>query len=354
MTCQVSSDVRQIISSIECAHISESIVSTGSRKVATRTQQRSTREAQSKKKAQVSTKLLAIARIFPYLLRSLHKLEQTAEGELLQGQVIYSCIETFRDLLQHICNLSVTQEDNRNPLPPISHKVSKPRVGVSTQSDRPYPQPHNSAEMDGDLLKICNLLLTLISNLDTNIATDDAILEGFLFFLLNRIGTALKIFVFQNDYPEDFLGVPDSGSPITAIHPDYDEEQRNAKAQAPYLVYLLDRLDPIVATGTRLFTDASSSSPEIKSTTSPRRILTKIPSTALQSTLLHAVFGASAERADFSDSLTIPLPPEENACSAFAEKALERHGKDRGVEDWFKMEVWRVVGWDVLEGCIAW
>ena len=177
-------------------------------------------------------------------------------------------------------------------------------------------------------------------------------MEGLLYFLFSHVGTALKIFVFENDYPEDFPGVTSSNSQITAIQPDYEQDQRNAKAQAAYLIHLLDRLIPFATQGSR---NARHSSPT-PATPPPgvaQQKLAKIPSAALQDTLLHVIFGASAEQTDFPLTLTPPTPPEENLRPDFADTLLGEDGED-GVEDWFKREVWRVVGWDMLGGSIAW
>lgn len=178
-------------------------------------------------------------------------------------------------------------------------------------------------------------------------------MEGLLFFLFSRVGAALKIFVFENDYPEDFLGVPSSSSQITAIHPDYEQDQRNAKAQAACLIHLLDRLMPSVREGSRNASHSPSPTPATPPLGIAQQKLAKIPSSALQDTLLHVMFGASAEPADFSDTLTPPTPPEENLRYDVADTLLKK-GEEGGVEDWFKREVWRVVGWDVLGGYIAW
>lgn len=178
-------------------------------------------------------------------------------------------------------------------------------------------------------------------------------MEGLLYFLFSRVGTVLKIFVFENDYPEDFLGVLSSSSQITAIYPDYEQDQRNAKAQAAYLIYLLDRLMSLIREGSRNATHSSSPTPATPPLGIARQKLSKIPSSALQDTLLHVIFGVSAEPADFSDMLTPPTSPEENLRHGIADTLLGE-GDESGVEDWFKREVWRVVGWDVLGGYIAW
>lgn len=251
-----------------------------------------------------------------------------------------------------MCTLSVTYADHKLA-PHLTHNSQSSRARIGQRPKLPPRQTSSSTEKSGIIWKLCNLLLNLASNLDINRSSDKDILEGLLYFLISRVGAALKIFVFEDDYPEDFLGVPSSGSQITAIHPDYEQDQRNAKTQAAHLVHLLDRLIPFAREGSGNASHSSSPTPASPPLGIAQQKLTKIPSSALQDTLLHFIFGASAEPADFSDALTPPTPPKENLRHDVADKLLGE-SEEGGVEDWFKREVWRVVGWDVLGGHIAW
>lgn len=298
---------------------------------------------------ELNAKLKIIAFTFPHLLECLRKIGNSAEGH---GQVIYGCVEIFRDLLQHICTLSVVQADHKLALS-LTYNSRNSRTRIGGRPEPPSQQTLYSTEKGGSIWKLCNLLLNLASDLDTNRSSDNDIMEGLLFFLFSRVGAALKIFVFENDYPEDFLGVPSSSSQITAIHPDYEQDQRNAKAQAACLIHLLDRLMPSVREGSRNASHSPSPTPATPPFGIAQQKLAKIPSSALQDTLLHVMFGASAEPADFSDTLTPPTPPEENLRYDIADTLLKK-GEEGGVGDRFKREVWRIVGWDVLGGYIAW
>lgn len=299
----------------------------------------------------MNAKLKIAAFTFPRLLESLHKIENSTEGPLFRGQVIYGCVEIFRDLLQHVCTLSVLHADHELTLP-LAHNSRRTRTRIGLRTELPQ-QSSSSMETSGSIWKLCSLLLTLASKLDINRSSHNEILEGLLYFLISRVGAALKIFVFENDYPEDFLGVPSSGSQVTAIHPDYEQDRRNAKTQAAYLVYLLDRLILFAGEGSRNASHSSSSTPATLPFGIAQQKLANIPRSALQDTLLHVIFGASAEPTDFCDALIPPAPPEENLRHDVADKLL-RESEEGGVEDWFKREVWRVVGWDVLGGYIAW
>lgn len=347
--CQVSSDIRRIVSSIKSSQSSESTKNPSRRNRISRNQQQNTTPVPSSVDQELDKKLASIARIFPYLLSSLDKANQADQGRGLQGQVIYSYIEILRDLLAHICTLSASQEKKKDLGPRRSAKGRFTRTARRNSSLALSPLPP-----DKTVLKLSNLLLALTSALDTTNAADNAILEGFLFFLLTRVGTALKVFVFGSDC-RDFL---DLNPQIKASAADFEQDKKTTEAQAPYLVYLLDRLIPLASLRSHHCSRVSSISltppplPSIK-IPAPRVVqnnLTNLPTSSLQSTLLHAVFSSSAEAVEFSEALTPPLPTEELLCAEYTENILGKEKADGGVGDWFKMEVWRIVGWNVLSG----
>ena len=56
---------------------------------------------------------------------------------------------------------------------------------------------------------------------------------------------------------------------------------------------------------------------------------------------------------EFSEALTPPLPTEEQLCTDYTENILGKEEAEGVVGDWFKMEVWRIIGWNVLSGRIG-
>lgn len=349
---QISSDIRRIVSSVKPAQSHESTKNLG-RNRTTRNQQHNTTQAQLSVDQELDTKLASIARVFPYLLKALDRANQTAQDRGLQGHVIYSYIKILRDLLAQVCVLAVSQERTKNPGPQRSADGRfVPNASRNPASPFPPSPPHKTG------LKLSNLLLALTSALDTAIAADNAILEGFLFYLLTRVGAALKVFVFGSDC-DDFRS-PNPATEANAANFELDEKE--AEAQAPYLVYLLDRLVPLAPLGSHPPSRVSSISltppPPPPTTTpaprvAPQHSLTKLPSTALQSTLLHAVFCSRAEAVEFAEALPPPLPTDELLGVEYSQHMLGQEKAGGAVADWFKMEVWRIVGWNVLSGQIG-
>lgn len=350
--CQFASDIRRVISCIKPSQSSESIKNLRRRNSNTRNQQQNITQVSSSVDQELDMKLASIARIFPYLLESLDKANQTSEGRGLQGQVIYNYIEIFRDLLAHICTLSASQDEEKDSGPCRSAKGRFTRT-----ARRNSASPLSSSSPDKTALKLCNLLLALTSTLETANAAENAILEGVLFFLLTRVGTALKFFVFGSDC-EDFP----SSKPRIETNANFEHDEKRTEAHAPFLVYLLDRLIPLAPLRSHQCSRVSSISltpppqPPITPTPAPRiaqHSLTKLPTTALQATLLHTVFNSSAKAGEFSEALTQPLPTEELLCADYAEHIVGKPKGGGAVGDWFKMEVWRIVGWNVLSGRIG-
>ena len=350
--CQVSADIRRIICSIKSSRSSESTKNLGGHDRTARNQQQKTTQVPSSVDEELDTKLISIARIFPYLLNSLDKANHTAEDRGLQGQVVYSYIEILRDLLLQICTLSASQEPKNKRGPCRGAKGHFTRTARRSSAS---PLPPCSS--DKTVLKLSNLLLALTSGLDHANAADNAILEGFLFFLLTRVGTALKVFVFGSDF-EDFLG---PNPPIEATANRFERDEKKIEAQAPYLIYLLEGLVPLAPLGSHQCSRVSSISltpppPPPIAAPSPRLAqpsLTRLPATVLQSTLLNSVFGSDARAVEFSEALTPPLPTEEQLCTDYTENILGEEKAEGVVGDWFKMEVWRIIGWNVLSGRIG-
>lgn len=357
--CQISSDIRQNIRSIKLPQSSQNFSSTTGRdNAASRTQQPKPARTQSNIDLNVSPKLTIMSRTFPRLLQCLHKLYQSPEGHLLPGNVIHSFVEIFRDLLAHICVLCAAQAQGKTLLTANKPSTCSVRRGLA-----PPPQSIlKPIQLDKTILNLCNLLLALAFTLDFAVHSDRAILEGLLFFLLRRVGTALKIFVFDDDYPADFLGPTVPGSQVLASTSEHEEGRRYAEACAPYLIHLFERIIPFAKRDFDLSTFAPVAafhppSPPLTVTPCKPSSLHTIPIKTLQSTLLHAVFGTA-----HSSELPNTLSPSVSAGAEAGGSGLDlpagydeaASSGERGVGEWFKMEVWRILGWDILAGCVAW
>ena len=334
---QVCSDIREIVFSIKSSQTFHVTTSIEHSKATTKAQRQNIIHAQSDTDHNFQTKLIAIGRIFPFLLKVVHNLGQTNQGKNLEVQVIYHFVKLFRDLLQHVCALSTSHIKTNEQLKSSQKNRKSTRAKPKVSSRAKISQTQ-----DKSIKTLCRFFNILIAALDNNNPTDNQILEGFLFFLLHRIGTTLRVFVFGDDANNILPLKPVPHHPYSTRN---YEERQNAEAQAPYLIFILSHTIHAATHRPSLTTTAShvSTNPPVINRTHPT-------STSLQSTLLTALFGPACA-AEFPDALP---NPETQIQNDWVGMDAMSSGSEDEVADWFKSEVWRIVGWDVLAGCIAW
>lgn len=353
---QICSDICQIFSSIKSSQSLEVTTNIKPWIITTRAQQKIVIHNQTEADHGLRAKITVLGRIFPFLLKAVHKLSQTDKKEQFKAQIIYNFVGLFRDLLQHICALSMPHKENHE-LPMNSQKSKKntrvkPKV-ISGSKSLQTP--------DKSITSLCHFLNTFVTALDTNNATHKEILQGYLFFLLRHVGTTLETFVFGADNTTTIPAPPlisETAASPPHIHEEKDEEEERqiAEAQAPYLIPLLSHA---IHTATRH--PQPPPAPNQNHTpppTNPPPIPPRSTTTTFQSTLLTALFGP-----DFPDAIPLPIDPNIHPDGIHPDgihpdnihPGIEIGSEpDGGVAEWFKAEVWRIVGWDILAGRIAW
>ncbi|KAL6721647.1 hypothetical protein ACLMJK_000751 [Lecanora helva] len=318
---------------------------------------------------------IAFERVFILLLDGLDKL-QHMHGFIAADKVAYRYIKIFQYLLSRICHLctSRAQENadqtvdrsqstqSRKRMPKCrsckqANLKCDPRTPTcrncqrkNMRCDRRVPSsnsvldPHSltHAHLATDILKMCELTACLFRHLDITKRTHITILKAISFILFSKIGKGLRHFVFGPNEEGD------NGSMIQSSNLDPPscnyigrhqiEEDAVIEAQAPYLIWLLERIKPVLS----LLDTASAD----QSTPSLHQPLEKTNDDALfagdtlQYTLLQAVFGDKA-RIRHEPTLKMPPAPTDAEMQAWASAKVD-------VKDWFKHEVWRLIGWDVL------
>lgn len=354
--------------------------------------------ALSRPSEDVKATVLVIRRAFPSLLEGLHGLNSLPDGPQARGQVIWSLTKVFDVLLEQICSLSTgyppqlpktaphvpksrtrtqvlvttsqeTQSRSKTRIPCQAcrsrHRKCDGRVptcrncenwrtqckrdihpdsgnATSSQSSSSITTPPESA------LTLCELATTMMRCLDVTIPSHAEVLEGFLFLLLKRVGEALKVFVFEDGILQD----PGVDGIISTAPNGTATNHKAIHAQAPCLIYLLEQAESLTLTlnsQPQAITNSTElpGEPSTLSSTPTTMTLSNHAQTRLQHTLLTAVFGDQT-RSDFRAAFT---PPDtsmgENVTANFRERI-----RAEGVRDWFKQEVWRIVGWDALKRTI--
>ncbi|KAL8691130.1 MAG: hypothetical protein Q9218_003582 [Villophora microphyllina] len=284
--------------------------------------------------------------IFPRLLAAMERIGSTPIGSKFQRQLIYDVVELLRDLLDHVCHLAVTDAKGnqvRKALPP---KRRSTRGKKQTTSPAPRLTP------DDNIMKICRLIIYALQTMRKERQADQAIVEGFTFFLLRRIGEVLRSFVFGEE-DEGWKGVwagQDVGDLQWTSFSDEQtrQEKRTGKeAQAPYLIWLLERSMDCFASNTIAADKRRTSSRSMMG--SPMRamqgVLPEQVKVQLQNTILKEVVGQDLP--EFKNSLNGLQNPGVNI-----EPWAETLRSD--VVDSFKADVWRLIGWDCLKSSIEW
>lgn len=304
---------------------------------------------------EVEQKILAVGRTFPYLLTSLQKLSKLSASETLQGQVVYNYIKILHSLLERICSIAAVSVGKSQENTPSS-TMAKPSY---KEESKPVATPANKRPaMLPNLTKLCELLVSMVACLDLTKKNHKDIVEGFLYHLMKRLGDGLEYFVFGAH-----------GHGISDEHMNNRQARRDPgpmsvkaaaagratmEAQAPYLIWILERVRHagsrnVRSTTSIQTTDDAQGQPTTTPPSASVAAFYRNSRARLQHTLLRSVFGAQVA-SEFIPALDPPQAPSTDELAA----ALGSDFETTEVRDWYKLEVWRLVGWDVLRGHIAW
>lgn len=316
---RLSNDISRMISTITPSTVIEKSTNVNS---TTRAQERTVTKIQTDVDSKLNSKSQAVARIFRWLLNSGDILDRTPAGKALQSKVVYSFIKVFQDLLERICDLAAshyTQNTSKDGQNISKLRATKPKTAIASAKD------------DKTTPKLCRLLTTMAASLDPSNPMHQNIIDGLLFFLLKRVGLLLSVFIFSDDTIATPTASPiQSQNKTTTTH--LSQGSSIQESQAPHLISLLSHLMPLIAHPSPL-------------------LLAEKAKLKLQHTLLNAVFGA--QTGEFVHALREPCSPLDNL-DADADVHVLAIREDGNVGDWFKHEVWKCVGWDVLANHIAW
>ncbi|KAI4194138.1 MAG: hypothetical protein LQ350_007942 [Teloschistes chrysophthalmus] len=284
--------------------------------------------------------------IFSSLLTALQRIGSGTGGSTNQRQLIYDIVELLRDLLDHICDLaaSSTKRKHESKAPAPKRRSTRGKKQKTYHAPRLVP--------DDNVMEICRLVMYALQNMKKDREADQAIVEGFAFFLLRRVGEVLRSFVFGEEdmgwkgvwASEDTRSVQWNASGDDQLRQD----KRAAKeAQAPYLIWLLERTLACFSGATSTIDKSVTSSGSIvKSPNKAKQVvLSEQVKLKLQNTILKDVTGQDLR--EFKDSLDGPQNPRVNI-GPWAEIPQS------DVVNTFKAEVWRLVGWECLEDSIEW
>ncbi|RJE19490.1 hypothetical protein PHISCL_08175 [Aspergillus sclerotialis] len=285
-------------------------------------------------KPSLSATIRAVESAFQLLFKAIGKLSGTDQDVHHVGQVIYHLVclyESITKALQKHCQSRAQQEiTNSRPAKKQTAKSLRTKTGQAQDT-------LVSNQEDGVATQITRLLCTMALSLDISCTKDQELLEGFLFILLTRVGKLLCLFVFQDLQLRQDLYVDPAKLPLPEglLGVELNEESLLAvQMEAKHLIWLLER--------TIAFLNATSRPPSSATGSIRDNFVSKVKG-RLQSTLLRAVFGT--DDPSFQNSLQRPISPEVQELGDLQRFQIS----DKPVSDWFVQEVWRLLGWEVLE-----
>ncbi|KAJ5107093.1 hypothetical protein N7456_003768 [Penicillium angulare] len=286
--------------------------------------------SQKNKQRDMASVVKAVELSFDLVVQALHRVIGCTDERGHKGQILYHAVCLFEavmiGLAQHCTAVSMQTESTRTVLRETSNtnkiRAQKPRKAASRKPTLP-PKAKRTSMQNEVAQQLVNLLATMALSLDLSRNVDEEVMEGFLFIAIDRVGKILALFTFENhQLPTELC--PDLRPPegLMAMKEEAMTPQA-VQLEAKYLITFLDRL---------LNNGVSD-----KETLQAEFIQKK--KDCFQKTLMQAVFGTSDPL--FHPGLTRPATPP----------SLPSAGRVQGRQEfseWFTEELWRLVGWDVL------
>ena len=270
-----------------------------------------------------SSKLAMVGRTMIYLVKALNRLEKCPANDALHDRVVYQMVSIFRTIIDRIQSLGVTYR-----CIPESNRTKGRYVSAQRRVEGTIP----IFDQDDICFDLSHLFVSMLVAMESRKQAHMEITEGAMCCLLKRAGVVLKNFVFDVAYrswnQDDFAS--------TEL---VDEELLGMQSEAPYLVWILERTMTVVQ-GWK--TDIA---PHLSVGKSADPSTLSNVQTQLQNTLLRAVFQDDA--VNFEDCFRAPSSPPLEDGSWPAEV------KEDSVIDWYKKEIWRIIGWQELRKHIA-
>jgi hypothetical protein len=292
-----------------------------------------------KDKSDFAVALSVCARAFMSLLVGTDKLVKCKADVRLASLVVCEVAGMFKAALQSI-EISARRTAETSLSPPSSPNKTKTKA--------PPPVVKESAPARA----VAHLLISFLGFLEKTDPVHQKIFDGFVFVLFERVGKRLYYFTFgqhrSTSIEGNILPPPEPRDAAEAARRDSDALATRLEVKA--LVLILERamglapnhMNPQNArpssASNRLARTMSTKTP----VTSTRARLSPLARDRLQRTLVACMYGNNTND-EFLDVLTKPVP-------AMRLGSMQNVAKvdDQDVQTWYKEEVWRLVGWDIL------
>jgi hypothetical protein len=290
-------------------------------------------------KSDFAIALSVCARAFMSILVGTNRLTESKADPRLASLIVCELADMFKKALQSI--------------------ESSARHTAQTFISQPPPLKKSKAKTPPSVVKesaparaVAHLLISLLGFLEKTDTIHQKMFDGFAFVLFERIGKRLYYFTFgrnrSTSVEGNILPLPEPKDAAESTKRDIDALATRLEVKA--LVLILERamglapnhMNPQPAGPSKAANKATRTLSVKNLVTTSRARLSPLAKERLQRTLVACMYGEKAED-EFLDTLTKPMPSMRLGTLQNVAKI-----EDRDVESWYKEEVWRLVGWDVL------
>jgi hypothetical protein len=279
------------------------------------------------------------ARAFMAILVGITRITDSSEDQRLPGLVICELAEVFKTTLL-VIESSARQTAEMALSVPVQSKKSKSKEPTKVTRESVVAR------------SLAHFLIGLIGLLEKSNAIHQKLFEAFAFLLLERVGKRLYYCTFGQH-----RSFTVEGNLLAPIEPtelkDATGQEKDSLAirlEVKVLILILKRaigLAPhhMSSPNGKVNLNPSSLRRTLSLKTlpaAPRTRLSALARDRLQRTLVACMYGSKTDD-EFLDVLTKPVP-------AIRVSSLPDVARvdDEDVEQWYKEEVWRLVGWDIL------
>ncbi|KAF2127020.1 hypothetical protein P153DRAFT_296617 [Dothidotthia symphoricarpi CBS 119687] len=282
--------------------------------------------------------LTVCARTFLSVLVGTSKMVGAGQDTRLPSLVVCELVEMFKTALRAI-EASAHQTAHTVISEPAQSKKGKAKPLVDTVRESPSARA------------LAHFLISLLGHLDKTDPTHQKIFDGFVYILLERVGKRLYYCTFgrhrSTNVENNIMSLPQPQAATDIAKQSTDTLAVRFEVKA--LILVLERAMGLAphhmnAHSTKIAkTNRLGRTLSLKTLpTTSRARLSPIAKERLQRTLIACMYGETAHD-EFLDVLTEPVPTMRLG-------SLQSMAKvdNKDVEEWYRKEVWRLVGWDVL------
>lgn len=300
--------------------------------------------------------LVVIETAHTLLCHALSKILSSPENHKYKGQLVYHMVSLFEKVLSALEKISAIQTTGKDS-PNVKHtpnnssgKSPSAKVKTPSCSSEAGSASHDEVSIEKVLQNLRRTIAGMM--LKASVVTADgcgSLFEGYLFTFLTRVGTVLSVLEFENIVLNPSLRVssgklptPDGLRRAGVREDDLSEQDLMAyKSESRHLIWILEKAIALVHSVSMKSTQSQSTNKKREQKEPSDGLLLRLSKKRLQNTLLKAVF--SEDEPLFLESLENPGRLAENETEIQVDEQVEAGS------EWFSREVWRLLGWDILE-----